>query len=84
MRPPMAGRLALLFLTQLMLVVDTTHRQCRSSRHRRSGLSVVIAGGHSHVGAFLTTAVFPLVALALFTGGARRINPLAESQKGRS
>ncbi|WP_161790755.1 MFS transporter [Actinoplanes utahensis] len=48
------------------------------------GLSVVIGGGHSYTGAFLTTALFPLIALALFTGGALRIDPLTATSKGQS
>lgn len=47
------------------------------------GLSVVIAGGHSYSGAFLTAAVFPVIALVLFTGGARRISPLVATLKGQ-
>ncbi|WP_229067437.1 hypothetical protein [Actinoplanes sp. DH11] len=48
------------------------------------GRSVVIGGGHSYTGAFLTTALFPLIALALFTGGARRIDSLTATSKGQS
>ncbi|MBU2665519.1 MFS transporter [Actinoplanes bogorensis] len=48
------------------------------------GLSVIIAGGHTYAGAFLATAAFPLIALALFTRGTRHSSPLTATAKGHS